>query len=463
MACGALVCLGLPTPAGAKAKPVRFITLAPGHFHAALVQKQMLPQVAPTVTVYAPLGFDLTEHIKRIVGFNTRTDAPTAWSLDVHAQENYLSQFRKEKRGSVVVISGRNAGKIELIETSVDGGMHVLVDKPWIIEPEDFGKLERVLAKAKQRGVLAYDIMTERFEPTNALQKELVNAPDVFGQIDPGTAASPGVYIENVHHFMKMVAGRPNIRPTWFFDSRQQGEGMADTGTHLVDLVQWTLAPDQALDAKRDIEVLQAQRWPTPVTQAQFRNVTATDGPWPAFLTEAVVKDQLNVFANTQVTYKLRGTFVQMASMWSWEAEKGGGDWHYAVYRGTRSTVEIRQGRQQKFVPELYVVPRSPADAMSVQQALRARLASLGDRFAGVSLQEESGTFHVIVPQPLRLGHEAHFGEVTRNFLAYLNAPRTLPAWESTNLLAKYWVTTQATKLSRQSAPLAGFSSKAPR
>ena len=36
----------------ASQQPVKLITLDPGHFHAALVQKSMYPQVDPTVYVY---------------------------------------------------------------------------------------------------------------------------------------------------------------------------------------------------------------------------------------------------------------------------------------------------------------------------------------------------------------------------------------------------------------------------
>ena len=45
---------------------------------------------------------------------------------------------------------------------------------------------------------------------------------------------------------MKVVSGAPNIRPPWFFDTTEQGEGLNDIGTHLVDLVQWTLFPERA-------------------------------------------------------------------------------------------------------------------------------------------------------------------------------------------------------------------------
>ena len=37
-------------------EPVRLITVDPGHFHAALVQKSMYPGVDSNVQVYAPLA-----------------------------------------------------------------------------------------------------------------------------------------------------------------------------------------------------------------------------------------------------------------------------------------------------------------------------------------------------------------------------------------------------------------------
>ena len=77
--------------------------------------------------------------------------------------------------------------------------------------------------------------------------------------------------MESVHHLMKLVAGAPNIRPAWFFDTAQQGEGLNDIGTHLVDLVQWTLFPNQAIDYRQDVQVLSAQRWPTPISEAELQ------------------------------------------------------------------------------------------------------------------------------------------------------------------------------------------------
>ncbi len=51
---------------------IRLMTLDPGHFHAALVQKEMYPDVSRRVDVYAPLGNDLVDHLARVARFNTR-------------------------------------------------------------------------------------------------------------------------------------------------------------------------------------------------------------------------------------------------------------------------------------------------------------------------------------------------------------------------------------------------------
>ena len=101
---------------------VQLVTLDPGHFHAALVQKEMYPEVAPRVHVYAPLGPDLLAHLGRIAGFNARAHNPTRWELEVHAGPDYLERFVREKPGNVVVLSGRNRLKIDYLEAAVRAG-----------------------------------------------------------------------------------------------------------------------------------------------------------------------------------------------------------------------------------------------------------------------------------------------------------------------------------------------------
>ena len=60
---------------------VRFAVVDPGHYHAALILKDMYPQVAPQVAVYAPLGAELVDFVNRVSLFNARVQNPTHWEL----------------------------------------------------------------------------------------------------------------------------------------------------------------------------------------------------------------------------------------------------------------------------------------------------------------------------------------------------------------------------------------------
>ena len=55
-------------------KFIHLLTLDPGHFHAALVQKNMYPTVDSVVNVYAPQGSDVQLHLDRIKAYNTRPE-----------------------------------------------------------------------------------------------------------------------------------------------------------------------------------------------------------------------------------------------------------------------------------------------------------------------------------------------------------------------------------------------------
>jgi predicted dehydrogenase len=455
-----LAAAAVTTGASAPAPDIRFITLDPGHFHASLVQKEMYAGVSPTVHVYAPLGSDLTDHLGRIARFNLRKEAPTAWQLEVHTGPDFLERMLRDHPGNVVVLSGRNRGKIDRILASLEAGLHALVDKPWILEAADLPKLERALAAADASGRVALDIMTERFEVSTELQRELVNDPATFGTLVPGSESEPAVYMESIHHLMKTVAGAPNIRPVWFFDTDEQGEGLNDIGTHLVDLVQWTLFPEQALEYGKDVKVLTAYRWPTPIPRAEFRRVTRED--FPPALAARVKSDSLEYFCNTFVSYTLRGAHVSLNVIWDWEAPPGAGDSHFAYYRGSRARIEVRQGAAEKNLPEVYVVPNTPSDKAAVLAAVRKKLAAVQDRYPGTSVADLGPELRLSIPAALRIGHEDHFAQVTQRFLRYVRDRSTLPAWERPNMLAKYHVTTEGTALARRS-PVRAAARRAPK
>jgi Putative oxidoreductase C terminal domain len=218
----------------------------------------------------------------------------------------------------------------------------VLADKPAIIKPADLPRLEVALALASDRHLVLADMMTGRHNTLLRLLQALRSDPEAFGEPVPGTADEPGVFLSGAHYLHKVVAGLPNPRPAWYFDVTDQGEGLADTGVHLVDRVHETLFPEQALDWQRDIDVFAASRWPTSVSLAQFRELTG-EGAWPEDLAPWLREGVLEYFCNGRVDYRVRGIHVRLEVRWDWQAEQGD-DTHHALYRGTRCGLAVRQG-----------------------------------------------------------------------------------------------------------------------
>jgi predicted dehydrogenase len=428
---------------------VRLITYDPGHFHAALVQKEMIPGIAQRAHVYARLGPDLIAHLGRLAGFNRRAANPTSWQLEVHTSDNPLAHLLAEKPGNVVVISGRNKGKIDVIVAALQAGLHVLADKPWVIAIEDLPRLRYALDLAQERGLVALDIMTERHEVTTQLQAELIQDTEVFGVLEPGTADRPGVFMESEHFLCKTVAGVPLRRPPWFFDVKEQGEGLGDVGTHLVDLVPWVLFPGQSVNVE-EVRLVRASRLATAISRADFQTVTG-EPDFPDFLADGVQSSHLLYFGSTVVSYVLRGVHVWLNVGWSFEAGPGMGDRHLARFRGTRSYIDVRQGAEENYRPEVYVIPHDEGDVQVILAAVRRRLELLAKRYHGVAVEPINGKLRLLIPDALRVGHEAHFAEVTREFLGYLTDPGSLPKWEKANMLAKYHITTHGVHLARAS------------
>src|SRR5207249_1186064 len=133
-------------------------------FHAALVQKEMYPNVAPRAHVYAPLGPDLLDYLSRIARFSSRAEAPTRWEMEVHAGTDFLARMASEGAGDIAIFSGRNRGKIERMRIAIDAGMHVLADKPVIIRREDLPLLEAALDAAEAKRLVVADLMGGRLD-----------------------------------------------------------------------------------------------------------------------------------------------------------------------------------------------------------------------------------------------------------------------------------------------------------
>lgn len=427
---------------------VKLITLDPGHFHAALVQKNMYPEVSPTVQVYAPVGNDLHYHLDRINTYNSRTENPTSWHEKIYAGNDYLEKMLAEKAGNVVVIAGNNRIKADYLAKSIGAGFNVLSDKPMIIDAKDFSKLQATFKKAAENKVLLYDIMTERYEISTMLQRAFSMIPSVFGKLEKGTPENPAVTKESVHHFYKYVSGSVLTRPTWFMDVAQQGEGIVDVTTHLVDLIQWECFPAQVIDYKKDIKITNAKRWTTDMSLNQFKTITKTDG-FPSFLKKDLANDTtLKIYANGEINYQLKGVHAKASVIWAYKAPEGGGDTHYSIMRGTKANLIIRQGAEQAYKPTLYIEPVNVSD--NYEAEIQKAVAELQKDFAGISVKKNAKGWEVIIPEKYKEGHEAHFGRVTEKYLAFLKEGK-LPNWEVPNMISKYYTTTKALEIAKRS------------
>lgn len=427
---------------------VKLMTLDPGHFHAALIQKSMYEQIDPTVYVYAPEAEDVNQHLARIEAFNKRAESPTAWVETVYTGNDYLEKMLSEKPGNVMMVAGNNAKKTEYIQKAVEAGINVFADKPMVITPDAFPILEQTFKLAGEKGVLLYDIMTERHEITTIIQRELSKIPDVFGSLVEGTSEEPAIVKESVHHFSKVVSGAALIRPSWFFDTAQQGEGIVDVTTHLVDLVQWGGFPEVILN-KTDVELISARRWTTDLSPAQFEKVTGLK-QFPEFLKKDVSDNILKVYANGEIVYKLKGKVAKVSVIWNFEAPQGAGDTHFSVMRGNLCNVMIKQNKDQNYKPTVYIESKSNDNNTFEAGLKKAIEQDIASQYPGLKLVKVSDKLWTVeIPDQYKLGHEAHFGQVTEKYLQYLKDGK-LPEWEVPNMIVKYYTTTEAMKLAKQ-------------
>jgi len=318
------------------------------------------------------------------------------------------------------------------------------------IDKKGFELLKQAFSSAEKNGVLLYDIMTERYEITTILQKELSHDQDVFGTLQEGTLDNPAVTKESVHHFFKYVAGNPIKRPAWYFDVNQQGEGIVDVTTHLVDLIQWECFSEQVLDYTSDVEMLSSKHWATMITREMFEKVTQL-ADFPVYLKGKLdEKGALPVYSNGEMNYKLKGVHAKVSVIWNFQAPEGSGDTHFSVMRGTKANIVIMQGEEQNYRPQLYVEVPDSKNIYSVEDALKKAIVKLQNNYAGVDVKKEGEKWHVIIPDKYQIGHEAHFGQVTQKYLKYL-VDGKLPNWEISNMITKYYTTTSALELAKKS------------
>lgn len=440
-----------PTPFTGADGEVRLMVLAPGHFHANLLQKRSMRQVNDSVSVYALSHDDagVRQYLSAVESFNNRKEDPTTWKEFVYAGHDFLDKMVSDRKGNVVVLAGNNREKTEYILRAVEAGFNVLSDKPMAIDRNDFLLLEQAYVTADSLNVLLYDMMTERYDVLNIIEKALINDAGFFGELAQGTPDDPAVHMESVHHFYKELSGTPLIRPAWYYDVRQQGEGIVDVTTHLIDLLFWKCFPDRPIDYRTDITDIAATHQATDITLEQFTKSTG-ETAFPDYLQKYSDGSLLKVYANGSLRFNVKNHHVGLKVTWNYQAPQGGGDTFISTLKGTKALLKTLQNKEQNFVKQLYAQKAEEIDEQAFVENLQKAIGKIGAKYPFVSISPTSdkGVYLINIPLENREGHESHFKYVAESFFNYL-VSRDMPPWEVPNTLAKYYITTTASSKAR--------------
>lgn len=418
---------------------VKLIILDPGHGHATFMQASMNPAIDPVVHVYAPSGPDVEQYLKVIETANARKNNPTSWKLVVYTGTDYLEKMLTEKKGNAVLISGNNSKKSQYIKRSVEAGFHVIADKPMAIT--DFKSLKKSFDIAERNGVVLFDPMDLRYDISNILQRELAQIPELFGVLQKGTLENPALVQANLHHYLKGPAGQTGVRPAWFFDVDQQGHGIVDVSTHLVDLNQWLSFPDQSLNYKTDIKIISSREWATKLQPSEFRLVTRVE-KYPDYLKKDLIDSILSVYSNGEMNYTLKGIHSKVTVLWKYKEPPGSSDTHYSLMRGTKADLEIRQGATEKYRAILYVKPPTGADIASFEKLVQLAQQKLQQKYPGTEFIKNGDQWEVKPGTFVR----TNSAEVAIDYIRDGN----MPHWEAPNMIAKYFTTIDALKKAKR-------------
>lgn len=418
---------------------VKLIILDPGHGHATFMQGSINPAIDSIVHVYAPAGPDLQQYINAIERANNRKNNPTNWKLELYTGPDYFKKMLVEQKGNAVLISGNNSRKSEYIKRSLESGFNVIADKPMAIT--DFKTLKKAFEIAERKKLVLFDPMDLRYEISNILQKEISQIPELFGVLQKGTLENPSLVQANLHHYLKGPAGQTGVRPAWFFDVDQQGHGIVDVSTHLVDLNQWLAFPDKPLNYKTDVKVISSREWTSKLSPSDFKLVTTLD-KYPDYLKKDLHDSILSVYSNGEINYTLKGVHSKVTVLWNFKEPPGSSDTHYSLMRGTNADLEIRQGIQEQYKAKLYVKPHKNADAKAFEESIRSAEQKLQQIFPGTEFIKHGEQWEVKHGKFDR----SNSAEIAVNYIR--NAK--MPEWEAPNMVAKYFTTIEALKKAKK-------------
>ncbi|MGL4420922.1 MAG: putative oxidoreductase C-terminal domain-containing protein [Gemmataceae bacterium] len=425
---------------------IRLMLVEPEHWHSILCQRVLLPGIRPRCYIYGTLNPMTVRHMAALEHYASTKITPTPWEPDYRLGPDPWARFLQEQPGNAVLLAGRNDTKLQQMGLCVQQALPVIADLPWILDLDDLPKLEQLYREADLREVPILDLAPARFDVVSLLQRSLVRDPAIFGQWSAGTIDNPALILENTYYFKKPLAGQMIYRPVWWFDVRISGDGLTEGGVPMADHALWLVAPETPIDYRRDIQVLDASRWPTVIGPDAFQELTQTR-PYPENLHRHWIRSgAFQHYGNGTMTVAIRGVHTRITVLWDIEpASPGMPDDHACLARGTRSIISAT--RSNSVETALEITPLQ--ETLSVHAAVARQCEQWQADIPGLTLQTERDRLRVIVPLNALRNYEVTLTQAMHEVVRQLQFPRSIPAYERSHQLAKHYIGLKATELAR--------------
>ena len=171
--------------------------------------------------------FSIINDIIRLGGqlkgvFNDKTDNVSKivekYNAPIYDDINELFKQKIE----IACTSAVNNMKLEVIQACYENNVHVMADKPIVVDKEQYGQIEKIISSGKIQVGLNLSL---RFDPTVYTLKKLID-DGAIGQLLSVEIFSP--------HKLS-----PESRPEWHFNKNQCGGITVDLIVHSIDAFNW--------------------------------------------------------------------------------------------------------------------------------------------------------------------------------------------------------------------------------
>lgn len=395
------------------------------------VVRSMADQLDTLVTVFNPL---YSPYLK---------DNTTFRVAETHTTD-IMGALLSGGKANVAYVGGFNTERGVLGERLTANGITVLSRQPLVAGRLSMQYLQNMYRSAAETKALIYDLVPARFYEEAVIVKALLTQQEFSGGLIAGSEDAPAIVMTRHLNFVEWKDGNMIQRPVWFFDVNRQGDGFSGLAPYL-DLVNWITLPEQKLDYIADVKLLKSRKWPALLNRYEFANLTGQQSYPDELKTYINPYNELAVSSNAEIRYLLRGKAVSVAVDWDYDSEENRGDTFEGILQAVNFTVEVKSEDRHNII---YITPKESAGQQVFEQKLQEILAKTGIQAVNFE-QTAAGKYKILLPEGNDRNPDKYMASSVRTFVDYYKKGR-VPEWETSFILAKYQLISDAAK---QSAP----------